>query len=60
LPEHGSKLYARNPRIQSFIDWSVEHVDRFLLSEAHCYSAKLWVGGITDCVAKMKDGRWRS
>ena len=35
----------------------VEHVEQFLLSEAHCYSERLWVGGITDCVARMKNGK---
>jgi hypothetical protein len=43
--------------VKAFAAWAVEHVERFLLSEAHCYSERLWVGGITDCVAKMKDGR---
>lgn len=57
LPEHGSKLYAENPRIQPFINWCVENVDRFLWSEAHCYSEKLWCGGISDAGALMKDGK---
>jgi hypothetical protein len=47
-----------NEKTIAFSRWAVEHVERFLLSEAHCYSERLWVGGITDCVAKMKDGRF--
>jgi hypothetical protein len=44
--------------VSSFVDWALEHVEKFLLSEANVYSERLWVGGITDCVAKTKDGRY--
>ncbi len=43
-------------KIKPFIKWSEENVKKFIASEAHCYSEKLWVGGITDCVAEMNDG----
>jgi hypothetical protein len=46
------------PQTQTFAEWAVEHVDKFLLSEANCYSERLWVGGIIDCVAKMKSGHY--
>jgi hypothetical protein len=43
-------------KIQPFIDWSDKNVKEFLASEAHCYSKELWVGGIVDAVAGLKDG----
>lgn len=43
--------------IGSFIEWSIENVDRFLFSEANCYSARLWLGGEGDVGFIMKDGR---
>ncbi len=46
-----------DPRIQPFIDWTKENVDKFLFSEMHCYSEKNWVGGISDTGVLLKDGR---
>ena len=43
-------------RIQPFIDWAEQNVEKFLWSEAHCYDEELWVGGISDAGAKLKDG----
>lgn len=37
-----------------FSRWAIEYVEEFLFSEAHTYSERMWVGGIVDCVAKMK------
>lgn len=34
--------------IQPFIDWSKKEVKKFLWSEAHIFSTKLWTGGISD------------
>lgn len=45
------------PRIQPFIDWTVLNVKRFLWSEAHCYSEKMWTGGISDVGAELNDGK---
>lgn len=45
-----------DPKIKPFMLWASENVDDFLASEAHCYDEDLWVGGITDCVARLKDG----
>lgn len=45
-------------QVVSFAQWAVENVEKFLLSEANCYSERLWVGGIIDCVAKMYGGRY--
>src|SRR3990167_7993279 len=44
-------------KIQPFIDWADENVKRFIASEAHCFDEELWVGGITDCVAELNDGK---
>lgn len=44
-------------QIIPFITWSKENVDRFLVSEGHCYSRDLWTGGITDAIAVMKNGK---
>lgn len=43
-------------KIKPFIDWSKENVKKFIASETHCYSERLWVGGIVDVVAELKDG----
>jgi hypothetical protein len=44
--------------VDSFAAWAREHVAKFLLSEANVYSERLWVGGIIDCVAKLKSGHY--
>jgi hypothetical protein len=36
----------------------MENVNRFLWSEMHCWSETLWLGGISDCGALLKDGRF--
>ena len=45
-------------KIKPFIDWADENVKEFIASEAHCFDEELWVGGITDCVAELHDGRY--
>lgn len=37
-----------NDRIMPFISWANAKVKRFLWSELHCYSERLWTGGISD------------
>lgn len=32
-----------------FAKWAVQNVKKFLWSEMHCYSAYLWLGGVSDC-----------
>lgn len=44
-------------KIMPFITWTNENVEKFLWSEAHCFDEKLFVGGITDAGAKLKDGK---
>jgi len=43
-------------KIIPFVKWAEKNVDRFLFSEAHTYSERLWTGGIIDAGAKLKDG----
>ena len=45
-----------DPRIKPFIEWSNKNVKKFIASESHCYSERLWIGGIVDCVAELNDG----
>ena len=51
------KLELYDPKIEPFIKWANENVKEFIASEANCYSERLWVGGIVDCVARMNDGK---
>jgi len=44
-------------KVQLFARWAVENVEKFLYSEVHVYSEKMWTGGITDLVFVMKDGK---
>lgn len=37
-----------NEFVQKFADWAHANIKQFLWSELHCYSAKLWTGGIAD------------
>ena len=46
-----------NDKVGLFELWAVENVAKFLYSEAHVYSEKMWTGGITDLVLVMKDGK---
>lgn len=44
-------------QVKDFANWAQQNVEIFLDSEAHVYSERLWIGGITDCIARMKDGK---
>ncbi len=35
-------------KLKQFVEWCLKNVKRFLFSEIHCYSERLWVGGKTD------------
>jgi hypothetical protein len=52
----GAPIFNTNETIQSFIDWSLLNVSQFLWSELHCYSKKLWTGGIADVGWRDNDG----
>lgn len=45
-----------NKMVYDFMVWANQNVKRFIWSEAYCYNELLFVGGITDCGAEMKDG----
>ena len=49
-------LDALDTRIMPFVNWAKDNVKRFLFSEAHCFSERLWTGGIADCGAELHDG----
>jgi len=51
-------IIQTDPKIQPFIDWADKNVKQFIASEAHCFCEELWVGGITDCVAELNDGKY--
>jgi len=46
-----------DPKILPFVNWANDNVKKFIASEAHCYSERLWCGGITDAIAQMNDGK---
>jgi hypothetical protein len=46
-----------HPAVNIFAVWAVENVERFIASEVHCYSERLWTGGITDCIFEDKQNR---
>ncbi|MDE2020996.1 MAG: hypothetical protein KGJ13_11720 [Patescibacteria group bacterium] len=47
---------GENPFVAKFAIWAEENVARFLWSEMHCFSERLWVGGIADVGWKDKQG----
>lgn len=52
----GNEVDPEFEKIQKFAEWAVSSVDKFIASEKYTYSKELWVGGIVDCVAKLRDG----
>lgn len=53
---HETGGWAYPEAIKPFTSWAAENVRRYLWSEAHCWSEKLWVGGVSDIGAELKDG----
>lgn len=49
---------SNKEKLQILVDWSVQKVNRFIASEINCYSEKLWLGGITDCIFEDIDGKY--
>ena len=47
---------SKSPQVQKFIDWAVANKVKFLESEKHVFSEKLWIGGILDMVIEL-DGK---
>lgn len=58
LPENITGTNRYDNRIQPFIKWTMLNVKRFLWSELHCYSEKMWVGGISDTGYEKNDGTY--
>lgn len=54
MVEAGTK--SDKPQIQKFLDWAIENKIKFLESERHVFSEKLWIGGILDMVIEL-DGK---
>ena len=44
--------------IQNFIDWALNNNVKFLASEKHIYSEKLWLGGIVDFICEIDGKVW--
>lgn len=61
IEKHDGKPFIAGPDFQpktiTFSIWATTNVHRFLWSEAHCYSDRLWVGGISDAGAQMNDSK---
>lgn len=53
-----SSLEGLPAEVLPFVAWSENNVKRFLFSEIHCYSERLWVGGITDFAYEDMHERW--
>ncbi len=43
------------PQVLEFAAWSLQNVNQFLWSEGHCYSERLWTGGICDAGAILHE-----
>ena len=50
--------YVPNEKLRPFITYCERNVKRFLFSEIHCYSERLWVGGKTDFGYEDMDGNY--
>lgn len=52
-----NRVATYEDKIIPFITWAEENVEEFIWSEVNCYSETLWLGGISDVGAKLKDGK---
>lgn len=43
-------------QVSLFVDWALVNVKKFWASEVHMFSLTWWIGGVSDCVAELKDG----
>lgn len=50
-------LAKLSPHVTDFASWVNINVDKFIWSEVNCFDDELWVGGISDCGVKLKDGK---
>lgn len=42
-------------QVEIFANWAKDNVKQFITAEGHCYSEKLWVGGIFDLLYEDKE-----
>jgi hypothetical protein len=47
-----------HPAVVLFSEWAMANVNRFIASEAYCYSKRLWTGGIVDVVYEDRHGKY--
>lgn len=53
----GVTYTAPTAEVHRFAEWAYDNVQEFLWSEGHCYSERLWTGGICDAGAILKSGK---
>jgi hypothetical protein len=54
MPQKGGEEYNK---VIAFANWAIENIEVFIGSEVNTYSEKYWLGGIVDCIAKLKNGK---
>lgn len=50
------EIKSFDQRLNPFIEWTDKNVKRFLWSEMHCFSEKMWLGGVCDAGAELNNG----
>lgn len=50
-------LVNEEPQVSLFVEWAMENKVKFLASERHLYSRKLWIGGIVDFIGEIAGKR---
>jgi hypothetical protein len=53
----GNDYEPDNESLKAFAVWARKRVKRFIFSEAHVYSERLWTGGIVDCLLEDIEDR---
>lgn len=53
-----TSIILSDDRVLQFAKWAKENVKQFIYSEVNVYSEVHWLGGITDCVALLKNGNY--
>ena len=57
VPFHPGNDGTQPPAVDIFSTWARVNVSRFIASEAHCYSERLWTGGIFDLLYRDNDDK---
>jgi hypothetical protein len=53
-----NEIITEHLAVNKFHWWAKDNVKQFLFSEAHCYSERMWTGGIIDCGVELKNGQF--